>query len=176
MIYSPGFCNTVTEVVWETNGVEEKPQGKPTLVPEKAPAAAPEPNPPAERFMFFCFLVIYSGYHFDSQKIVSVICVVGGIIYIVIPDYGFTEMISWYEYPLTLNISMDSGQVQHASQACQCTTKACHQIAQQGWGKSSCERARKYHVFLQEENMTHQTVLNWPVKAAKHLQHFFVSM
>lgn len=52
MTYSPGFCNTVTEVVWETNGVEEKPQVKPALVPEKVPAAAPEPNPPAERFMF----------------------------------------------------------------------------------------------------------------------------
>jgi hypothetical protein len=52
MTYSLGFCNTVTEVVWETNGVEEKPQAKPALVPEKAPAAALEPNPPAERFMF----------------------------------------------------------------------------------------------------------------------------
>lgn len=73
---------------------------------------------------------------------------------------------------------MDSGQVQHASQACQRTTKAHHQSAQQGWGKSSCERARKYHVFLQEENMTRQTVLrsplNWPVKASKLLHHFFV--
>lgn len=41
----------MTEVVWETDGVEELPEVKPVLFPDKVPAAPPVASKtPAERY------------------------------------------------------------------------------------------------------------------------------
>lgn len=40
----------MTEVVWEVDGVEEIPEGKPSLVPDKVPAPPVASKMPAERY------------------------------------------------------------------------------------------------------------------------------
>lgn len=40
----------MTEVVWETDGMEEIPEGKPVLVPDKAPTPPVTSKMPAERY------------------------------------------------------------------------------------------------------------------------------
>ena len=48
----------MTEVVWETDGVEEIPERKPALAPEKASAPPVASKMPAERYyLVFCSVV-----------------------------------------------------------------------------------------------------------------------